>query len=112
MIKEIEIIERLLSEETIIKINLETNTIIEIKNNNITTYRNIKNNKEFINLISKYTLSWDKTYKANNILDGKTTTISICTNITTETYTFKNKFPPNYDEFIKEFRKLVLNDIK
>lgn len=108
MIQEIEIKETSINENNIMIINLETSTMIQIQNNTVIQNKKITTNIDILNLIKKFTIHWDNEYKNNSILDGKTVTIKISTKTEIEKYTFKNKYPHNYNEFIRELKKLVI----
>lgn len=60
-------------------------------------------------LIRTYTLLWNSEYVNEGVLDGLIVTLNIYTEEETITYYFNNRFPSNYDYFIKEFKKVLGN---
>ena len=58
-------------------------------------------------LIKKYVTYWDNQYINKSIIDGKSSELCIYMSDEKVKYNFKNKFPYNYNEFIKHFKELV-----
>ena len=90
--------------------------IIDLLNKNIKYFRNdeMKKNdffnisvEEFNDFIKKYITYWENEYVDNSVIDGNSAQLKIYTNDEVIEYQFKNKYPYNYDNFIKLLKERV-----
>lgn len=91
-----------------IKIDFTNKKLVQIKENNIIE-KDIKSIDfdELSNLIKKYLVYWDNTYIDNKIIGGKMAEIILNADNEVIYFSFKNKFPNDYNIFIERLNELV-----
>lgn len=90
---------------------------LDFHNHSLTYYKNdilIKQEvyvtppKEWERFLRYYITYWDVNQPYKTIIDGKETELTLHTTKEDIHYYFKNQYPDNYPEFIKEFKKKVM----
>ncbi len=109
MITKIELKEKFSNFDTsFLIIDLSDKNIKRFKNDVIIEEKNIElDTVKSIDLIKKYTTYWDNEYIDETVIDGIISELYIYVNDEIIKYSFKNKFPFNYHEFIKLLKEMV-----
>jgi|GEM_PF-3096692 len=95
-------------DSSLITIDLTNKNLQYLKNEVVMKNERININcEELTDLIKIYITYWDNEYIDNTIVDGTEIELSIYTDDEIIKYNFKNKYPYNYNEFIKYLKAMV-----
>ncbi len=90
-----------------IKIDLIHKNITKIQNDKFIKSQLNMNIEELITLVKKYVIYWDSKYINDKVIGGEEAKLIIYTDDEIIKYRFKNKYPYNYNVFIKKLKEMV-----
>lgn len=90
-----------------IKIDLIHKNITKLQNDKFIKSQLNMNVEELITLVKKYVIYWDSKYINDKVIGGEEAKLIIYTDDEIIKYRFKNKYPYNYNVFIKKLKEMV-----